>query len=32
LASGRHRLIMFARVALGGIALVSLVALVSITF
>ena len=32
LASGRNGLIMFARVALGGIALVSLVALARITF
>ena len=32
LASGRNRLIMFARVALGGIAFVSLVALARITF
>ena len=32
LASGRNRLIMFTRVALGGIALVSLIALARITF
>ena len=32
LASGRNGLIMFARVALGGIALISLVALARITF
>jgi succinate dehydrogenase / fumarate reductase membrane anchor subunit len=32
LASGRNGLIMFARVALGGIALVSLIALARITF
>ena len=32
LASGRNRLIMFTRVALGGVALVSLIALARITF
>jgi hypothetical protein len=32
LASGRNGLIMFARVALGGIALVSLIALARISF
>ena len=32
LANGRNRLIMFVRVALGGIALISLIALARITF